>query len=136
MKETEYQQRPWLKLAVSILGAFLLVVHESRAFLFPISLSSSRSSLVVVGSQKRSCTSSLLMATKAPTDITEAIMKREYSDQELKDALESILKDSNNPDYDGRHIFGYGNENHKLSMLQIITATRMLDYREMMVRTK
>ena len=52
-----------------------------------------------------------------------------YSPAELQEALDSLWKDSSNPDFDARHIYGYKDPNHELSMLQIIQATRILDYR-------
>eukprot|EP00529_Nitzschia_sp_RCC80_P015805 CAMPEP_0113489628 /NCGR_PEP_ID=MMETSP0014_2-20120614/26627_1 /TAXON_ID=2857 /ORGANISM="Nitzschia sp." /LENGTH=712 /DNA_ID=CAMNT_0000383371 /DNA_START=93 /DNA_END=2231 /DNA_ORIENTATION=- /assembly_acc=CAM_ASM_000159 len=51
-----------------------------------------------------------------------------YTSEQLKGALDSLLEGSTNPDYDGRHLFGYGNPDHELSKLQAITATRILDY--------
>lgn len=61
-------------------------------------------------------------------------MESSYSPAQLKDALASLNNGSNNPDYDSRHIYGYNDPNHKLSMLQTITANTILDYREIMVR--
>jgi indole-3-glycerol phosphate synthase/phosphoribosylanthranilate isomerase len=55
-----------------------------------------------------------------------------YSDTELKNALESLLEGSTDPSFDARHIFGYSDESHNLSMLQTITATRILDYQVML----
>ena len=56
----------------------------------------------------------------------------QYTQQELKAALDSLLADSSDPATDGRHLFGYQNgvqdPNHELSKLQAITATRILDY--------
>lgn len=52
----------------------------------------------------------------------------QYSAEELQGALDSLLLDSENPDYDARHIFGYGRKNEELSKLQEITATVILDY--------
>lgn len=52
-----------------------------------------------------------------------------YSPTQLRDALHSLLDGSINPTHDARHIYGYNNPHHDLSMLQIITATRILDYR-------
>ncbi|KAL3917212.1 MAG: hypothetical protein SGILL_004817 [Bacillariaceae sp.] len=56
----------------------------------------------------------------------------QYSDTEIKGALDSLLEDSDNPAFDGRHLFGYSNgkmnADHELSKLQTITATRILDY--------
>ncbi|GKY96877.1 hypothetical protein MPSEU_000646800 [Mayamaea pseudoterrestris] len=51
-----------------------------------------------------------------------------YSETELKEALESLLNDSVNVHNDAKHWFGHADPNHKLSMLQTITATRILDY--------
>ena len=51
-----------------------------------------------------------------------------YTDAELLQALDGLLQGSANPSHDARHIFGYQDDNHKLSMLQRITATRVLDY--------
>ena len=52
----------------------------------------------------------------------------DYSEDQLKGALQSLLKGSVDPNFDGRHLFGFNDENHKLSKLQSITATRILDY--------
>ena len=53
----------------------------------------------------------------------------EYSKEELKDALYSLLEGSSDPAHDGRHLFGFEDyPNHELSKLQSITATRILDY--------
>lgn len=51
-----------------------------------------------------------------------------YSNEEMKKALDSLIEGSPNPDYDSRHIYGYKDDSHKCSMLQIVTATRILDY--------
>jgi indole-3-glycerol phosphate synthase/phosphoribosylanthranilate isomerase len=53
-----------------------------------------------------------------------------YNDEELQVALDSLLVDSVDPDFDARHIFGSGEakNNRQLSMLQRITATVILDY--------
>jgi hypothetical protein len=75
-----------------------------------------------------------LSATKAP-DSAPSTMAKDYTNEELQGALDSMLEGSTNADYDARHIFGYGQSDHKLSMLQIITATRILDYKDMMVRS-
>jgi indole-3-glycerol phosphate synthase/phosphoribosylanthranilate isomerase len=46
-----------------------------------------------------------------------------------KQALNSLLNDSENADFDARHILGYTDgDSHTLSKLQEITATRILDY--------
>ena len=55
-----------------------------------------------------------------------------YTDQELLAALSSLLDDSDNPDFDARHIYGYGDPNHTISMLQRVTATVLLDYENYM----
>ena len=55
-----------------------------------------------------------------------------YTDVELQQALDSLWEGSANPDFDARHIFGYQDPSHELSMLQRITATRILDYRSLM----
>jgi hypothetical protein len=57
----------------------------------------------------------------------------EYTEAQLKDALKSLMKGSSNPAFDGRHLFGYKDDAHKLSKLQSITATRILDYEAYMV---
>ena len=64
--------------------------------------------------------------------------KEEYSKEQLKAALDSLLADSDNPSFDARHIFGYGYgvEDHQLSMLQTVTATVLLDYQSYMVRSR
>jgi len=56
----------------------------------------------------------------------------EYTEEQLKDALDSLLQGSSDPAFDGRHLFGFGDPNHKLSKLQAITATRILDYENYM----
>lgn len=73
-----------------------------------------------------------LSATKAP-DASPSTMSKDYTNEELKGALDSMLGGSDDPDYDARHIFGHGQEDHQLSMLQIITATRILDYNDIIV---
>jgi hypothetical protein len=57
----------------------------------------------------------------------------EYSEEQLKVALDGLLEGSNDPAFDGRHLFGVGDPNHKLSKLQSITATRILDYQTFLV---
>ena len=52
-----------------------------------------------------------------------------YSQTEQLEALNTLLDGSDNPDFDARHIFGYGNSDHQPSMLQTVTATRILDFR-------
>lgn len=54
----------------------------------------------------------------------------QYTKEELKEALYSLLNGSNDPGHDGRHLYGFDDfENHDLSKLQSITATRILDYK-------
>eukprot|EP00522_Entomoneis_paludosa_P013671 CAMPEP_0172439878 /NCGR_PEP_ID=MMETSP1065-20121228/728_1 /TAXON_ID=265537 /ORGANISM="Amphiprora paludosa, Strain CCMP125" /LENGTH=649 /DNA_ID=CAMNT_0013188631 /DNA_START=251 /DNA_END=2200 /DNA_ORIENTATION=- len=55
-----------------------------------------------------------------------------FTSQEQLQALDSLLEGSDNADFDARHIFGYKDPNHEPSMLQIITATRILDYNQEM----
>ena len=74
-----------------------------------------------------------LSATRAPEE--QKVMESSYSPAQLKDALDSLNDGSSNPDFDARHIYGYKDPNHKLSMLQTITANTILDYREIMVRS-
>ena len=53
----------------------------------------------------------------------------QYTAEELKAALYSLLEGSSDPAHDGRHLFGFDDyPNHELSKLQSITATRILDY--------
>jgi len=53
----------------------------------------------------------------------------QYSLEELKEALHSLLEGSSDPTHDGRHLYGFEDyPNHELSKLQSITATRILDY--------
>ena len=111
-------------------------MSESKSF-----SPSTPASRILPSTTMATSTSSLLVAaaTKAPTEETSStpkpkgMVESEYSPQELKDALQSMLQDSKNPDYDARHIFGHGKADHELSMLQIITATRILDYEGIMV---
>lgn len=59
----------------------------------------------------------------------------EYTDEQLKAALDSLLEGSTDKAFDGRHLYGFGDLDHKLSKLQAITATRILDYQAFLVRT-
>eukprot|EP00980_Cylindrotheca_fusiformis_P014736 scaffold4009_cov124-Cylindrotheca_fusiformis.AAC.16 len=52
----------------------------------------------------------------------------DYTEDQLKAALSSLIEGSSDPDFDGRHLYGFNDDNHKLSKLQSITATRILDY--------
>jgi hypothetical protein len=58
----------------------------------------------------------------------------DYTEDQLKAALESLLDGYSDPAFDGRHLFGFQDPNHKLSKLQAITATRILDYETFLVR--
>jgi hypothetical protein len=58
----------------------------------------------------------------------------EYTEGQLKGALDSLLEGSSDQSFDGRHLFGFRDCDHKLSKLQSITATRILDYETYMVR--
>ena len=64
---------------------------------------------------------------------TNGLQPPQYSTDELKTALNSLLDGSTKPSHDARHIFGYGEVDHTLSTLQIITATVLLDYQSRMV---
>ena len=134
LEANSYKQQSVLKMATSCAGqrwcvlSFLAVaffIGESRSF-----TSTSYASKAVPGS------ASSLFATKAPDSKTGEAMSQDYTNEELKNALDSMLLDSKDKDYDARHIFGYGQDDHQLSMLQIITATRILDYKDLMVRTR
>jgi anthranilate synthase/indole-3-glycerol phosphate synthase/phosphoribosylanthranilate isomerase len=101
---------------------------STRVLLVLVTLFSNVSSFV---SQPRrplvSYSSSSMAATRATTD---ASTTAPYTDTQLAQALESLLEGSTQPAHDARHIFGYGDATHELSMLQRITATRILDYRD------
>ncbi|KAI2511939.1 N-(5'phosphoribosyl)anthranilate (PRA) isomerase [Fragilaria crotonensis] len=122
---------------------------------FPISVSSVRVGIITASSdfaasqlQLRSQTrtqragkrSPPLFATQSPDSTTQdqtpkqQMIQHEYSKEQLKAALDSLLADSDNPSFDARHIYGYGYgaEDHQLSMLQTITATVLLDYQNYM----
>lgn len=58
----------------------------------------------------------------------------EYTDAQLKAALDGLLQGSTNVEVDGRHLFGFQDPNHELSKLQSITAHRILDYETYLVR--
>ena len=60
----------------------------------------------------------------------------EYTNEQLRAALDSLLEGSSDPSFDGRHLFGFNDPNHTLSKLQTITATRILDYETILVRYK
>lgn len=73
-----------------------------------------------------------LSATRAPETTNMPLMSNEYSENQMKAALASLSDGPN----DSSHIYGNGDEEHKLSMLQTITATRILDYEAWMVRRR
>jgi indole-3-glycerol phosphate synthase len=66
--------------------------------------------------------------TTIPSANSKPLVVSPYSEEELKKALDSLLQGSEDPSVDARHWFGHDDPNHKLSMLQTITATRILDY--------
>jgi hypothetical protein len=90
------------------------------------------STLSFVGTSTSSSTSSLYSTTETKP-MESAISFPEYSEDELRSALFGLLDGSKDPDFDGRHLLGYGDPNHKLSKLQEVTATRILDYERYMV---
>ena len=58
------------------------------------------------------------------------MVQTEYTERQLKDALDSLVENK----LGAKHIYGYEDASHTLSMLQTITATRILDYAAFMVR--
>jgi indole-3-glycerol phosphate synthase/phosphoribosylanthranilate isomerase len=54
--------------------------------------------------------------------------RAEYTDEQLHNALLKFYGGSTATNENCGHIFGFGNPNHEMSMLQRITATTMLDY--------
>lgn len=66
------------------------------------------------------------------TTASATVAAPSYTDAQLQQALDSLLEGSTNTDHDARHIFGYKDTLHKLSKLQSITATRILDYQNVM----
>lgn len=75
--------------------------------------------------------------TDAPPPMTSGSANDfpQFTDEQLKAALDSLLEGSTDKTFDGRHLFGFGDPDHKLSKLQAITATRILDYDAYLVRT-
>lgn len=67
------------------------------------------------------------------TSTTTASSYPEYTEEQLKGALDGLLEDSKDKSFDGRHLFGFQDPDHKLSKLQAITATRILDYETYLV---
>jgi hypothetical protein len=57
----------------------------------------------------------------------------QYTTWQLKKALHSLCQGSEHPEMDARHMFGHGVQDHQLSRLQTITATRILDVQAIMV---
>jgi hypothetical protein len=81
--------------------------------------------------------SSTLFSTAEATPMKPDIADfPEYTDEQLLAALDSLLEGSNDPSFDGRHLFGFQDSDHKLSKLQTITATRILDYEALLVRQR
>jgi len=145
-------QYTYLSLTLFVLQS-LLLVHESKSLLSSSSLTVFPTFGTFNGQQGQGNSNSVhpfsgnaiptLAATtekvsenhSSSRKSKEGMVDSEYSAEELKEALQSMLEDSENPDYDARHIFGYNQPDcHELSMLQIIAATRILDYRQIMVR--
>lgn len=87
-----------------------------------------------VGNQRNSIVSLHSTTEEASSTSTDSMNKQspeypQYSAEELKEALYSLLEGSSDPAHDGRHLFGFEDyPNHELSKLQSITATRILDY--------
>jgi anthranilate synthase/indole-3-glycerol phosphate synthase/phosphoribosylanthranilate isomerase len=84
---------------------------------------------------RKMTSSSLSSSTNPSTTTSEMDRSRVYTDRELYDALDRFYH--TNYDYDDenvskeqycRHLYGYGDPTHQLSMLQKITATVLLDY--------
>ena len=78
----------------------------------------------------------LFSSTDSITMKPETQAYPEYTQDQLKAALDSLLEGSTDPSYDARHILGFQDPNHKLSKLQQITATRILDYETYLVGYK
>jgi anthranilate synthase/indole-3-glycerol phosphate synthase/phosphoribosylanthranilate isomerase len=147
-------QAPAFFFVVFIVFSFLIFLPSVQAFV--ISVASERVGIVTVSSycaasplqlQSQAQTrragkrTALLFATQSPDSSTQhqtvkrKMLQPEYSKEQLKEALNSLLADSDNPSFDARHIYGYGYgaQDHQLSMLQTITATVLLDYQNYMV---
>jgi hypothetical protein len=75
-----------------------------------------------------------------PTTVSDMANFPNYSEEQLKKALDGLLKGSSDPAFDGRHLFGYSeglqDPNHKLSKLQTVTAHRILDYEPYLVSSQ
>jgi hypothetical protein len=84
-------------------------------------------------SQGTSRLSSSLLKSTTEAKPVEMTTFPEYSEEQLKAALDGLLEGSSDPAFDGRHLFGTGDPNHELSKLQSITATRILDYQAFLV---
>jgi hypothetical protein len=52
----------------------------------------------------------------------------EYTEEQLKVALDGLLEGSSDPAFDGRHLFGTADPNHKLSKLQTVVSSLGLGY--------
>ena len=80
--------------------------------------------------------SSLFSTTESTDMSSQTASFPDYTEEQLKGALDSLLEGSEDPSFDGRHLFGFGDPSHKLSKLQSITATRILDYEAYLVSIK
>ena len=76
----------------------------------------------------------MFSTTEAPPMKAGSTNFPQYTDEQLKAALDSLLEGSTDRAFDGRHLFGFGDVDHTLSKLQAITATRILDYKAYLVR--
>jgi hypothetical protein len=100
------------------LGSSSVVIYSS-------SVTSRLQAMVSLPPESLSSSSSSTSSTSFSTMDTSAT----YTNDELKAALGAFtIQDSQNPNYHARHIFGYKDVNHKLSILHTITATVLLDY--------
>lgn len=101
--------------------------HRRRPFRVPGSREKAPSSSANTSSARP-------MSTTAESDAATAAALRDapggYSDAELLEALWSL--NGPNPDETCQHIHGYGDPEHQLSMLQRVTATRILDYEKIL----
>mmetsp|Transcript_19750 Transcript_19750/g.45085 ORF Transcript_19750/g.45085 Transcript_19750/m.45085 type:complete len:683 (-) Transcript_19750:703-2751(-) len=118
-------------LTTTTLALFSNSICRCAAFSSSTKVSSPNRNSDSLQSLGRSSTGPLYSTTEA-TDSSmseQASEYEQYSPEELKDALYSLLDGSSDPAHDGRHLFGFKDyPNHELSKLQSITATRILDY--------
>lgn len=99
-----------------------------------LSLGVSFSSNSISQSSSPKISTGLFSTTEVPPMTAGSKNFPEYTDDQLKGALESLLEGSSDKGFDGRHLYGFGDPNHQLSKLQSITATRILDYEAFLVR--